>query len=219
MLSDMKTKSQKLMWFLPASPCLSWVTGPWNRHVVRKLKPPGEAAYDCSNWWVQLTDPWPLTWVNLPMILGLSCWLSGKESTCQYRRHRFDPWSGKIPHAAGHLSLCTTTTESMHPRAHALQQEKPPQWEAQALRLESSPHSPQLQKNPGSNKDSAQTKIKKWNYLKKNDFHLQHCICLYHCLVELRENIVAELCPNSRFVSHINAVLSQKLERWFVTQK
>ena len=150
---------------------------------------------------------------------GIPRWPSGKESTCQCRRHRFDPWSGKIPHAAGHLSLCTTTTESMHPRAHALQQEKPPQWEAQALRLESSPHSPQLQKNPGSNKDSAQTKIKKWNYLKKNDFHLQHCICLYHCLVELRENIVAELCPNSRFVSHINAVLSQKLERWFVTQK
>ena len=24
-------------------------------------------------------------------------WLSGKESTCQCRRHRFDPWVGKIP--------------------------------------------------------------------------------------------------------------------------
>ena len=24
-------------------------------------------------------------------------WLSGKESTCQYWRHRFDPWVGKIP--------------------------------------------------------------------------------------------------------------------------
>ena len=23
--------------------------------------------------------------------------LSGKESTCQCRRHRFDPWVGKIP--------------------------------------------------------------------------------------------------------------------------
>ena len=23
-------------------------------------------------------------------------WLIGKESACQYRRHRFDPWSGKI---------------------------------------------------------------------------------------------------------------------------
>ena len=24
-------------------------------------------------------------------------WLSGRESTCQFRRHRFDPWVGKIP--------------------------------------------------------------------------------------------------------------------------
>ena len=28
---------------------------------------------------------------------GLPCWLSGKESTCQCRRHGFDPWIGKIP--------------------------------------------------------------------------------------------------------------------------
>ena len=28
---------------------------------------------------------------------GLSRWLSGKESTCQCRRHGFDPWVGKIP--------------------------------------------------------------------------------------------------------------------------
>ena len=27
------------------------------------------------------------------------------------RGHRFDPWSGKIPHAAKQLSLCATTTE------------------------------------------------------------------------------------------------------------
>ena len=30
-------------------------------------------------------------------ILGLPWWLRGKESTCQCRRHRFDPWVGKIP--------------------------------------------------------------------------------------------------------------------------
>jgi len=33
-------------------------------------------------------------------VYGLSWWLSGKESTCQCRRHRrhgFDPWVGKIP--------------------------------------------------------------------------------------------------------------------------
>ena len=64
---------------------------------------------------------------------------SGKESACQCRRHRFDSWSGKIPHAEGQLNLFTTTTEPvpraqelqlpkpMHPRACTLQQEKPPQ--------------------------------------------------------------------------------------------
>ena len=33
-------------------------------------------------------------------------WLSGKESACQCKRHGFDPWSGKIPHAAKQLSPC-----------------------------------------------------------------------------------------------------------------
>ena len=28
---------------------------------------------------------------------GLPWWLSGKESVCQYRRCRVDPWVGKIP--------------------------------------------------------------------------------------------------------------------------
>ena len=30
---------------------------------------------------------------------------------CQCRRHGFEPWSGKIPHAVEQLSLCATTTE------------------------------------------------------------------------------------------------------------
>ena len=41
-----------------------------------------------------------------------------------------EPWSGKIPHATEQLSPCATTTEAQAPRACALQQEKPPQWEA-----------------------------------------------------------------------------------------
>ena len=28
---------------------------------------------------------------------GILWWLSGIESTCQYRRHGFDPWFGKVP--------------------------------------------------------------------------------------------------------------------------
>ena len=49
-------------------------------------------------------------------------WLSGKESICQKqtnkkesicqcRRCKFDPWSGKIAHAWEQLSLCATTIE------------------------------------------------------------------------------------------------------------
>ena len=42
------------------------------------------------------------------------------------------------------LSPWATTTEARAPRAHALQQEKPPQWEARASK--SSPRSLQLEK-------------------------------------------------------------------------
>ena len=48
--------------------------------------------------------------------------------------------------------------------AHALQQEKPPQWETHAPQLESSPWTPQLDKVVRSNEDPAQPNI---NYFKK----------------------------------------------------
>jgi len=41
----------------------------------------------------------------------LPWWLRGKESTCQCRAHRFDPWSRKIPPAAEQLSPCARTTD------------------------------------------------------------------------------------------------------------
>ena len=44
------------------------------------------------------------------ILLGLSWWLSGKESASQLRGYGFDPWSRKIPCAKEQLSLCTTTT-------------------------------------------------------------------------------------------------------------
>ena len=42
---------------------------------------------------------------------GLPWWLSGKESVCLCRIHGLDPWSGKIPQAAEHLSPRVTNTE------------------------------------------------------------------------------------------------------------
>jgi len=48
----------------------------------------------------------------------------------------FYPQSGKIPHASGQLSPCTTTTEPVHSMACEQQPEKPLQREARALQLE-----------------------------------------------------------------------------------
>ena len=116
---------------------------------------------------------WTLGWHNIRTSLVLI----GKEVACQRRRHGFDPWSRKIPHASeqlGHaqllslcsragepqlLSPCAATTEAQAPRAGAPQQEKPPQWEAHSPQPESSPHLPQLEKSPHGNKDPAQPKI------------------------------------------------------------
>ena len=45
---------------------------------------------------------------------GLPWWRSGWESACRCRGHGFEPWSGKIPHAAEQLGPCATTTEPAH---------------------------------------------------------------------------------------------------------
>ena len=48
------------------------------------------------------------------LLSGLPWWFSGKESACQCRRHRFNPWSEKIPHAMEQFSPCATITEPGH---------------------------------------------------------------------------------------------------------
>ena len=49
--------------------------------------------------------------LNTILHVGFPWWLSGKELTCQRRRHGFDPWSEKMPHAMENLSPCATTIE------------------------------------------------------------------------------------------------------------
>ena len=46
-----------------------------------------------------------------PFSPGLPWWHSGWESACQCRGHGFEPWSGKIPHAAEQLGPWATITE------------------------------------------------------------------------------------------------------------
>ena len=48
------------------------------------------------NHWATREVPQLLFFLKLPYVL-FPRWLSGKESTCQCRRCRFDPWVGKIP--------------------------------------------------------------------------------------------------------------------------
>ena len=88
-------------------------------------------------------------------VWGLPCCVSGKEFTCQCRRHRFDPWSTKIPHAAEHNSWVQEpgnhdywspyALEPVLPNKRSHRNEKPPQWEADTPQLESSPRSLQLE--------------------------------------------------------------------------
>ena len=86
-------------------------------------------------------------------------WLknNNKKSACWCGRHGFNPWSRNIPLAMEQLSPCAITTEPVlsspwaattkgpQPRACALQQEKPPPWEACAPQPEQ-PCSRQLEK-------------------------------------------------------------------------
>ena len=56
--------------------------------------------------------PYDITYMwNLKYGTGLPWWRSGWESACQCRGHGFEPWSGKIPHAAERLGPWATTTE------------------------------------------------------------------------------------------------------------
>ena len=49
---------------------------------------------------------------SITSVLGTSLVVQW-ESARQCRGPGFDPWSGKIPHGAGQLSLCATTTEPL----------------------------------------------------------------------------------------------------------
>ena len=116
---------------------------------------------------------------TLKVTVGLPWWLSVKESAYQCRRHRFNPWSRKNPHAKEQRSPCARTTEPV-PGVHEAQLPSPwattteaqARWspystrEATATRsplpaTKSSPHLPQLEKSPCSNKDPAPPKVNK----------------------------------------------------------
>ena len=80
-------------------------------------------------------------WTLKMVQIRLPWWLSGKESACQCSRHKFYPWSGKIPPASEQITPVPLLL-SLHARACAQQGEKPSPWEARAMQPENRPHSP-----------------------------------------------------------------------------
>ena len=86
--------------------CVRLCATPWTTaHQV-----PPSMGYSRQEYWSGVPLP------SLIVILGYQnfsveppWWLSGKESTYQCRRHRSDPWTGKIPHASKQLSSWAAT--------------------------------------------------------------------------------------------------------------
>ena len=96
-----------------------------------------------------------MIWIGLP-------WrLSGKESACQCRRHRFDPWSWKIPHVAEQLGPCATTIEpgALEPRLLSRRGHCSEKTSDHRERI--APCLPQLEKSQCSNEDPEQPLKKK----------------------------------------------------------
>ena len=82
------------------------------------------------------------------------------------------------------LSLCSRARELQllkpdHPRTHTLQQDKPPQWKAHVLQLETSPHPLQLEKACGAMKIQ-HGQINKLYYMKKKIPMPSEMLCKEH---------------------------------------
>ena len=61
--------------------------------------------------WSSHWPPWGCFLTFKEASRGLPWWLSGKESTCRYRKHGFNLWSGKMPNTVEQLSPHIITTE------------------------------------------------------------------------------------------------------------
>ena len=60
---------------------------------------------------VHLALVWDWCWGFQKLRIRFPWWRSGWESACQCRGHGFEPWSGKIPHAAERLGPWATIAE------------------------------------------------------------------------------------------------------------
>ena len=76
---------------------------------------------------------------------GRPWWRSGWESACQCRGHGFEPWSGKIPHAAEQLGPWATAAEPVRLEP-VLHNKEAAMVRGPRTAMKSGPSSPQLEK-------------------------------------------------------------------------
>ena len=81
-----------------------------NEYLLIHLECTQYALNTHKKWGIQ-TEIWYDPFGFKKCTTGLPWWHSGWESACQCRAHGFEPWSGKIPHAAERLGLWATITE------------------------------------------------------------------------------------------------------------
>ena len=93
--------------------CLSW------KHFSDSRGSKRLRTSNSISWRTLLKKPWTdlldslriCDWVRQKATVGLPWWHSGWESACQCRGHGFEPWSGRIPHAAEQLGPWATIAE------------------------------------------------------------------------------------------------------------
>ena len=81
---------------------------PWG-HYAKWSKPVLKGQTLCNSTYMKYLEQWESPRQKVGW--GLRWWRSGWESACQCRGHGFEPWSGRIPHAAEQLGPWATTTE------------------------------------------------------------------------------------------------------------
>ena len=136
-----------------------WGAGDWNHQdhfvkdlistfAIKGLNRPIQNQGSRNKVLDTLTIPLATTGITLKNNCGASLLAQQQRITCQRKRHRFDPWSRKILHAAEQLSLCSSAGEATALRSPHAQPE-------------SSPCFLKLAKSPQSNTDPAKPKTNK----------------------------------------------------------
>ena len=155
--------------------------------------------------------------------MGLPWWCSGSESVCQYRKHWFSPWSGKIPRTVEQLSPHTTSTRartqsreattreaatirSLHTATTCTQSPEAMTREAAMIRsphtaAKGSPPATHLEKAQVKQEDPGQPKINKLNFKTKKPIN-EYCLTVIFLLLRsldnrLRKQPTVFLCPDN----------------------